>query len=137
MAKYSKYVPQKRIRKIRNPLWRGIGCLLMIAVPAISYWIALYLLRLAKVYEYVPAVLLGHFQIPEWSRNIPAIASLFIFISSFEDFWAKIIFFLVTLLLLSGLISLAYSVMYQIFGPARYSELDSPPENRKAKEYKR
>ena len=137
MAKYSKYVPQKRIKKTRNPLWRGIGCLLMIAVPAISYWIALYFLKLAKGNEFVPASLLGHFQIPEWSRQISAIASIFVFFGSFEDFWAKIIFFLVTLLLLSGLISLMYSVMYQIFGPARYSELDSPPENRRAREYKR
>jgi hypothetical protein len=137
MTKYSKYLPKRKPRKTTNPMWRGIGCLLMILVPAISYWIALALLQLTKSHDLVPPMLLGHFHFPEWGSKIPGLASIFFYLSSLEDFWAKLIFFFVILLILSGLISLLYSAVYQLIGPSRYSELDAPPENRKTREYKR
>ena len=137
MTKYSKYLPSRKPRKTTNPLWRGIGCFLMIIVPALSYWLALAILKLVKSKDLVPPMLLGHIPIPEWSSKIPVLASILRYISSLEDIFAKIIIFFIVLLFLSGCISFLYSFIYQLIGPSRYSEVDAPPENRKTREYKR
>lgn len=137
MAKYSKYLRKTKPRKVMNPLWRGIGCLLMVIVPAISYWLANVILQEAKGMGFIPQELLGYLHFPDWAWEVPVLSTILPVFAGLRDVWAFLIFFAVIVLLISGLVSLLYSAGYQMVGPARYSELDSPPEKRKAKEYKR
>lgn len=138
MAKYSKYQRKSAPRRQMSPAWRGIGCLLMIIVPAISYGIGYAFLQEAKRRNLVPPDLLGYFHFPDWIWNIPFLNTIAGFLGSLKDVWATLIFFFVTLFIMAGLVSLIWSFIYQTFGPPRYTELDAVPDkHRKAKEYKR
>jgi hypothetical protein len=137
MGKYSKYQRKSPPRKQMNPLWRGIGCLLMLIVPAISYGVSFVFLQEAKRRGLVPPELLGYFHFPDWIWGVPFLNTIAQFLGSLKDVWAMLIFFVVILFILSGLVSLIYSMVYQIVGPARYTELDAPPSKSKTKVYKR
>lgn len=137
MGKYSNYQRKPQLRKAMNPIWRGIGCLLMLIVPAMSYGLGYVFLQEAKRRGLVPLGLLGHFQFPDWVWATPTLYTIARFLSSFQDVWAKLIFFFAILFILSGLVSLIYSMIYQFVGPARYTDVDAPPAKRKTKEYKR
>lgn len=137
MAKFEKYRRKSPPKKEISPLWRGIGCILMLVVPAISYVIAYAFLQEAKNRGWVPLDLLGRIKFPDWMYGVPFLDTMARFFGSLKDPWAMLIFFFVTLFILSGLISLVYSAFYQLLGPPRYKELDAPPASRKGKEYKR
>ena len=137
MGRYTRYQRQPLVRKRMNPIWRGIGCLLMIIVPVLSYWIGYFLLQQAKNRNLVPPGLLGKIHFPEWVLHTPALLTIANFISSLHDVWAMLIFFFVILTILAGLVSLIYSLVYQSVGPSRYTDVDAPPEKRKPKVYTR
>lgn len=137
MTKYDKYRRPRRTRKKMSPIWRGVGCLLMITVPIISYVVGHALLQAAKSGGLIPPEILGYPKFPEWVYGVPFLDTLARFIGSLKDPLAMLLFFFATLLLLSGLISLIYSAIYQVLGPPRYTELDAEPSRHKAKEYKR
>ncbi|MCX7609436.1 MAG: hypothetical protein N2049_09500 [Anaerolineales bacterium] len=120
-----------------SPLWRGIGCLLMIVVPLLSYLIGQVLLQEAKKRAFVPEYLLAPIRLPNWAWGLPVLGEIARFLYSLKEPGATLVFFLITLLILSSLISLIYSSLYQTFGPPRYGELDAPPPKIKTKEYKR
>ncbi|MBI4732244.1 MAG: hypothetical protein HY781_09010 [Chloroflexi bacterium] len=137
MTKYSKYQRKSPPRKVMNPLWRGVGCLLMLIVPAMAYGIGYAFLQEAKRRALVPPGLLGYIHFPDWVWGKPVLDPLARFFGGLQDVWAMLIFFLATLFILTGLVSLIYSMVYQFVGPPRYTELDAPPSGRKTKEYKR
>jgi hypothetical protein len=137
MTKYDKYRRIAAPRRKMSPMWRGVGCLLMIVVPAISYVIGHAFLEAAKNRNLIPLSLLGHIQFPDWVWGVPFLDTIAGFISSLNDPLAMLIFFFVTLLILSGMVSMIYSMIYQVIGPPRYTELDAVPSKHKAKEYKR
>lgn len=137
MAKYAKYQKPPSPKKEMSPIWRGIGCVLMIVVPTLSYYLGRVLLRVAKQRHLVPDYLLARIELPASAWNLPVLGPLARFLYSLQDPWATLLFFLVTLFLLSGLISFVYSALYEAFGPPRYGELDAPPLRVKTKEYKR
>ncbi len=137
MAKYEKYRRKSPPKKEMSPLWRGIGCILMLIVPAISYGIAYVFLQEAKALGWVPPELLGHIKFPDWVFGVPFLDTMARFFGSLKDPWAMLIFFFATLFILSGLISLVYSAFHQLLGPPRYTDLDAPPPREKSKEYKR
>jgi hypothetical protein len=137
MSKYSKYQRKSPPGKQTHPVWRGIGCLLILFVPMISYGIGYLLLQEAKRLSIVPFQLLGYIHFPEWVIGVPFLSTMARFLGGFKDLGAKLVFFLVTLFILAGLVSLIYSAIYQAIGPSRYTELDAPPTGKKSKEYKR
>jgi hypothetical protein len=137
MTKYSKYQRKSPPSKPLNPIWRGIGCLLMVFVPAISYGIGYAFLQEFKRRGLVPTELLGYIQFPEWVWGVPFLNTIARFLGSLKDLWGMLVFFFATLFILSGLVSLIYSAIYQFVGPPRYTDLDAPPPKRKTKEYKR
>jgi len=109
----------------------------MVTIPTISYFLAYIFLQEAKARELVPPGLLGYIQFPDWVWKVPFLSSLLAFIAQLKDVWAMLVFFLAILLLITGLVTLVYTSVYQLLGPPRYSELDAPPEKRKVREYKR
>ena len=137
MSKYMKYHRKSKPKKQVPPLWRGIGCIMMLAVPILSYVVGYAFLQEAKRRHWVPPELLGYYQFPDWVWDIPILETVVRFLSNIKDGTAMVIFFFVTFLLLTGLVSFLYTVFYQLVGPARYSELDAPPASRRTREYKR
>jgi hypothetical protein len=65
------------------------------------------------------------------------ISGIAIFISSIDYPWLLVIGFIVMLILLTGIASILYSLVYQTVGPARYTNVDAVPTSHKGKKYSR
>jgi peptidoglycan/LPS O-acetylase OafA/YrhL len=79
--------------------------------------------------------LLGYITLPDWVWKVPTLAHLVAPIAGFNNLKAILVFSLVVLVLLTGLYSTLYAIIYRIFGPPRYSAVDAPPQKRKPKRY--
>lgn len=98
-----------------HPIWRGIGCLLMVIFPVISYSGAVLLVRenAQRRWVLVPRELTGSIFIPYLGR----------------------IFFLdlaVTILLLIvgfSFLMVLYAIVAKVIGPPRYGPYDVPPSS--------
>ena len=132
MGKYSKY-QQKRQLKPDNPhpVWRGIGCLLMIIVPIMSYALATILVPIVKATGKLPAELYQPIRFPDWVLRTRTLGDVARFLGSLNNLWAMLIFFGISLLVLAGVFSFLYSIVYQQVGPPRYTALDAPPADYK------
>jgi len=137
MAKYAKYRIKSAEKKGMNPLWRGIGCILIVIVPLMAYGLMLVFVPPLIATGKVPNQLLGYVQFPDWAYKFRAVAGIAGFIGSINNLWMNILTWFVMLLILIAVASLLYSMIYSLVGPARYSELDAPPAKYKAKVYKR
>jgi hypothetical protein len=137
MGKYSKYRSKSVEKKGMHPIWRGIGCILIIVVPLLTFWIMSITVPLIIATGKVPYQLLGPVHFPKWAFKVQTVAVIAGFISSIDNMWINIITFFVILLILTAVFSLLYSGIYQMVGPVRYTELDAPPTKYKGKKYTR
>ena len=121
MTKYDKYV-QRRSKKKRpwkvHPIWRGIGCILIIISPIIAYSMAHLLVNMNADagWFYIPRELSQTVKIPVPGMSIRV-----------PYLYAKLILTFVTLVLGSGLLMILYAIIYQFIGPSRYGPLDAKP----------
>ncbi len=137
MGKYSKYQRKSAEKKGMNPIWRGIGCLLIVIVPLVSYILMVLLGPLVIATGKIPYQLLGHVNFPAWVWRYRILNGIALFILNLNNLWFNILAFFVILLVLTAVTSLVYSLIYSLVGPARYSETDAPPSKYKAKKYTR
>jgi hypothetical protein len=124
-------------RKGLNPIWRGIGCMLMVFVPLITFGLTVIISPFVIATGYVPFELMGNIKFPDWVYRAPVLGQISSFIASINNLWLGVVLFIVILLLLTGLFSLGYVTILQFIGPPRYREMDAPPSRHKAKAYKR
>lgn len=139
MGKYAKYQPVSppRPRHSLHPVWRGIGCLLIVIIPVMSYALATLLAPEFKASGKFPPILFMPVRFPAWVGHWPALNAIARFISSIENLGAIILLFSLIMPLLTGLFTLLYILVYQYVGPPRYTIFDTPPPKYKAKKYKR
>lgn len=137
MTRYDRYRSRKPPAKKVAPIWRGVGCLLMVVIPVISFVIGKAILQVAKSRNLIPPEILGYPKFPAWVYKVVFFNTIAQWIGTLKDPVALLIFSLAVLLLLSGLISLIYTAIYQLVGPPRYTEVDAKPSKYKAKAYKR
>jgi hypothetical protein len=127
MGKYSKYqLPKIKPPPKVHPIWRGIGCMLWILIPLISYASAVLLVGSLSSRGMLPAGLLGHVRFADWAWKSAVLFPLARFVYSLTNLWAVLIFFLVLLIIMTGVFTTLYSLMYRYFGPPRYTPLDAP-----------
>lgn len=139
MAKYRSYEKQAPPpRKDPHPIWRGIGCLLMLILPALSFGISVILVQTApSMGVHLPPELLGRPVMPEILFNIPGLIGALNWIQRQNNMYAILLFTFVVTLVLAGVLAVIYAFMYRLVGPSRYSRYDAPPQNIKVKKYKR
>jgi ABC-type Fe3+ transport system permease subunit len=103
-----------------HPIWRGLGCLLIILIPIMAYAGAVVIVRANFVNRWValPTELTRYFVIPYLGVTV---------------YYAVIAVTLLLLFLGYGILVLVYAFMYRLVGPSRYGPLDSPPIKRKPK----
>jgi hypothetical protein len=138
MGKYNKF-SQKEFKRPYDvhPIWRGIGCIMMILVPALSIIGAMVLIDEGINRGWpLPPEMLGFIQFDPLAYKIPVIGDFARTISSVPNLMGIIVFSIFILIVASGLGSFLYSALYRMFGPPRYTALDAP-ETRKARSYKR
>ena len=137
MSKYVKYRIKPKPKKELNPIWRGIGCILIVVVPLMAFGLMLLVVPALIATGKVPYQLIGYVHFPLWAYRVMIVKNIALFIGSFKDLWLNIIIFWVMVLILTTVASLLYAWIYSLVGPARYTALDAPPPKHRGKNYKR
>ena len=137
MSKYVKYRIKPKPKKELNPIWRGIGCILLVVVPLMAFGLMLLVVPALIATGKVPYQLIGYVHFPLWAYRVMIVKNIALFIGSFKDLWLNIIIFWVMVLILTTVASLLYAWIYSLVGPARYTALDAPPPKHRGKNYKR
>jgi hypothetical protein len=138
MSKYGtfKQQPYKRPYEV-HPIWRGIGCLMMVLIPLVSVVGALVLIDTGTKKGWpFPYELLGYPRLPAMAYSIPVISDIARTISSVNNLYAIAVFSLLLMILGFAVISLVYASAFKVVGPSRYTPLDAP-EIPRGKRYKR
>jgi hypothetical protein len=142
MGKYSGLSPQKEssLQKSKepHPVWRGIGCLMMVIVPAISIVVGNGIVKFALDQHWrLPPQILGYPQLPDIIYKSSGLKTIFIPLARIPNLYAYILASLICMMLLSTVISFIYAVIYRVANPNRYGPLDAPPPKIKAKKHSR
>ncbi len=118
MSKYEKYNPRDRQSKRSSevhPIWRGIGCMMMILIPILSYAAATLLVQENIKQRWLP--------IPKEYAQAVTIP----IVGTYPYLYANLLVTVGLSLIGFGILTALYSLIYSLFGPSRYSPLDSPP----------
>jgi hypothetical protein len=101
-----------------HPIWRGIGCLMMILIPIMAYAGATLLVQANVDQRWVPLP-------PELSRtvNVP-------FLGDVRYLMANLVLAVFLSLVGFGVLTAVYSLVYRVLGPPQYGPLDAPPIHR-------
>ena len=139
MSKYQNYQKPSPTRlKEPHPIWRGIGCLTMLIVPAISIGISSTLVQMAPSFGLqIPAELMGPPLMPSVLFQVPGLVGLLYWIQGRNNLYAILLGALVVAVGMGGVIALVYAIIYRVVGPPRYSDVDVPMSSSKVKKYKR
>ena len=139
MSKYGSYrkaAPPKSYEP--HPVWRGIGCFIMLILPILSYIISVLTVDYGlKQGVRLPDGLGGYPVMPDVLFKIPGLVGLLVWIQGQPNLYAYLLVTFFVLVLLAGTLALVYAIMYRVTGPSPYSEFDAPPQNIKVKKYRR
>jgi hypothetical protein len=134
---YSRQAPKPRSKGV-HPLMRGIGCIMMVLVPIISWGLAVLLVNYAARQGWpIPPNWFGRIEIPPLLLRLEGLTPVWNFLMSQQNLVAHLIFTVAIIVVIGGLMSLIYGFLYSIFGPPRYGPQDAPPIRVKVKRYKR
>lgn len=99
-----------------HPIWMGIGCLLLILIPIISYAGAALLVEtnIEAKWIAVSSDLMRTITIPAVGLKVPHLL-------------ANLLLAAVLALIGFGVLMVIYAILYSLIGPEKYSPLDSPP----------
>ncbi|NOH03504.1 MAG: hypothetical protein HND47_16840 [Chloroflexi bacterium] len=140
MGKYQSSVVKRGREKKREVhyAWRGIGCLMMLIMPAISIVAGVGTIDYGLENNWaIPYQLLGYPRLPDFFYRSSGLVSMFSPITGINNFYAYAAMSFIYMVLLSGIISVVYAFIYGLMTPSRYGPLDVPPPNVKVKRYKR
>jgi len=118
MGKYDKYNPQSHMAETPwkiHPVWRGIGCLMILIIPALAFAGAILVVQANADQKWVP--------IPaelSQSLTLPLFGTV-------ESVLAVVIVAVLLALIGFGVMTIIYSLVYSLIGPARYGPQDAPP----------
>jgi energy-converting hydrogenase Eha subunit E len=120
MGRFNKYEHQRQVQpdaRSVHPIWQGIGCLLLILIPILSYAGADLLVNENLNQHWVPApvVLLQTVEVPVVGIAVPHL-------------YANLLVALLLALIGFAAVTMIYSVMYSAMAPSRYGPLDAPPD---------
>lgn len=119
-------------------IWRGLGCLMMIIIPAISFASAHELVDYGLKHNWsIPYQLLGTPKLPEVIYKSSALLAVFGRITQIQNFYAYLALGILIMIVLSGMISVGYAFIYRFLGPSRWGPMDMPPPKFKTKKYTR
>ncbi|MEW5939284.1 MAG: hypothetical protein AB1750_06470 [Chloroflexota bacterium] len=135
-ATYQKATPRRSNEP--HPIWRGIGCLIMLIVPAISFALSMATVQYAtRRGIQLPPSLTGYPVMPEFLFKVPGLVRILTWIEAQYNLYAYLAITFFFMVLVAGVIALLYALIYRISAPPRFSGYDAPPPNIKVKKYKR
>jgi Na+/H+ antiporter NhaD/arsenite permease-like protein len=139
MTKYTRVTkkPEERPWSI-HPIWRGIGCAMILIIIILSYAIAKEFVDYNQRTEKLGLPSLAYKQVViSYTKYIPALKEDDVVNKTLSSVkWGYVIFMLIFMFIGFGAFSFVYSALYRFSGPSRYSPLDAP-EVRKPRAKKR
>jgi uncharacterized membrane protein YhaH (DUF805 family) len=127
MGKYQQFQPPRPISKpfTVHPVWRGIGCFLMILIPIMSYAAAELLIEQNKSARWVA--------IPgELARTITVPV-----LGDFPHLYATLAVTILLMVLGFSILTVVFAFFWGAVGPSRYGPLDARPLRRSDRPPKR
>jgi hypothetical protein len=111
-----------------NPVWRGIGCLLLLLVPIMSWYATELFLQsnqnIALPWELTKVVAIPYTRIADIDRLILLINGYF---ASTGFVFGQLFFTIIFSIIGFGVMAFLYAVLYRVAGPPRYGPFDVPP----------
>ncbi len=121
--------------------WRGIGCFLIVIFPVVSYFAAIELLNVDSIHSFFVRAMPGLFgaiPIHPLLKRITSLTPLWDWLRSINNLGVNLVFGAVITLILSGIVSVVYGIMYRAVAPSKYGPTDAPPQKRsKRQKYNR
>ncbi len=119
-------------------IWRGIGCLLMLLVPIISYILAMFTVTSGLSAGWpLPYQLLGNPVMPRYLWSLGFLDPVLSLIESQTNLYAILVVTVLFVVAFGAIMSLMYAIVYRMVGPSRYGPLDAPPPRISARRYRR
>ena len=119
MAKYDKFSPQSRMPKrpyTIHPIWQGIGCLLLVIIPIISYAAAILIVEENIKAQWLPMT-------GELLRTVEIQG-----IGGVEHLYGNLLVGAILAIFIFTLIFAFYALVYKAVGPSPYGPMDAPPD---------
>jgi hypothetical protein len=138
--KYGTFNKHKELpsRREVHPVWRGIGFVMILLIPIISWLASMVLLDVGRKQGWAfLGELSDPIKFPEWAYKVPVIMNVANYITNFPNLKSLLLFFFLVLILLSGVFAVLNAVLYRMFGPPRYTNLDAPAPRVRTKRYTR
>lgn len=111
-----------------NPIWRGIGCVLLLIVPIMSWYAtSLFLQSNKKVvlpWELTRIVAIPYTRVAEIDNVILPINRYF---DATKFVFGQIFFTIIFSFIGFGAMAFLYALLYRVAGPPRYGPFDVPP----------
>lgn len=131
-------------RRARSPaaqthaVWRGIGCLLGLLIPLISWSLAVATVRAAVDGNWpLPYQLLGNPVMPPVLWKVAGLVPVLAFVEGQRNLYAVLAITLAYVIVAGAAMSFVYAAAYRFVGPERYGPYDAPPPNFRVRRYKR
>ena len=138
MGRYSPTTVRPKPQTERpHPVWRGIGCILMIVVPIISFGLAELTVQSNLGQQYVPYQLMGFMVMPVILWKPGFLNPILAFIQGVPNLLGVLVFFFLYIIVIGAFVSVGNAYLYKTLGPPRYGPQDAPQPRIKAKPYKR
>jgi hypothetical protein len=136
MSKYaSNKAPTPKVNREVHPVMRGIGCVMMVIVPILSYLAATVIVPAFPI-PLLPGMTKA-IDVPAWMYSLNGLTPLFNYIESQPLLISFIIFAIVITVLIYSIMSIIFGFMYKAMGPSQYGPTDAPPIRKKVKKYTR
>lgn len=137
MGKYSSKVQKDQVKINRevHPVMRGIGCIMMVIVPIISFLASTVIVNYLPIP--LPPEMTRAIDVPGWMFTLNGLVPVFNYIESQPLLIAYIIFTVLISILLFTIMSIVYGYIYKALGPSQYGPTDAPPIRKKVKKYTR
>jgi hypothetical protein len=121
--RYSKYRREEKSReKETNPVWRGIGCILILITPIVSFAIANEIMLSGTVQNYIflPSTLRRTVTLPLLEVGVPY-------------FYGTLALSVAVMVTMFAFFFVVYSFLYRALGPSPYGPTDVPPVRQRRK----
>ncbi len=129
---------EKPVSQGTHFIWRGLGCLMMIIIPVISFASAFELVKYGLANGWpIPYQLLGTPKLPDIFYKVDALWLIFGRLTGIQHLYAYAAIGFLVMIMISGVISVIYAAAYRVLGPSRWGPMDMPPPKFRPKKYTR
>lgn len=139
-TKFQSSITRREKPRLNEPhfVWRGIGCISLLIIPAISIAAGILITDYGLAHNWaIPYELLGNPRFPDIVYKSTGLLTLLSPIMGIRNFYAYSAFSLIVMIVLGGFTSLLYAIVYRFVAPPRYGPLDVERPNIRVKRYKR